>query len=609
MNATLVPAIFLFYGILSLAYAGVLIQFLSRRKDRVIAFWSSGALCVGIATIATIFRDPSNLIATYVGANGLAFIGYLLFNYALKEFLAIGASTKRILLVATAAFFAYCFSLYFVGIFFESKYQTIFISTLVVMTSAYAGVLGYRIYKKSKINHAAILSATSFLNSFIWALRILLAASDISINAFNPSVFNSIIFVCIFLLGMFWYFNFIGLLYSQSNEAEQEALSRFEGMAKTLPCALYEYYLYPDYTSEFRYFSPSIKEIVGHSARAIMKNASLIIDRVHPEDKEYFWKVNLEAYNSGKTFFIETRMIIWDGTIKWVQLSSSPRGEDFKNVSWSGYIIDITERKTLEAAALRVDSITKENEAITLLLKEKERLVTSLLKANKTATTGALSASIAHELNQPIGASNINIQFLQKKLDNNEFSPELGKQILALLARDNDRAGNIIRSLRSIFLETGEDDDFWEFNDALDSILEIIRPECRKINITLSIQKSGNLNLVASEVEIKQVLLNLLNNAIRELGDVHHSRKEILIECAVEGNLAMIAISDSGRGVPLELQDNLFELLSSEKNIGMGLGLWLCKHIITRHGGKLHYGQSDMGGAKFLIAIPILPNE
>jgi len=178
-----------------------------------------------------------------------------------------------------------------------------------------------------------------------------------------------------------------------------------------------------------------------------------------------------------------------------------------------------------------------------------------------------------------------------------------------LVARDNDRAGNIIRSLRSIFLETREDDDFWEFNDALDSILEIIRPECRKNNITLSIQESGNLNLVASEVEIKQVLLNLLNNAIRELGDVHHSRKEILIECAVEGNLAMIAISDSGRGVPLELQDNLFELLSSEKNIGMGLGLWLCKHIITRHGGKLHYGQSDMGGAKFLIAIPILPNE
>jgi len=608
MNATLVPAIFLFYGILSLAYAGVLIQFLSRRKDKVIAFWSSGALCVGIATITTIFRDPSNLIVTYVGANGLAFIGYLCFNFALKEFLVRSFSIKRILLAGAAAFFGYCFILYFTGVFLGQKYQTIFISVLVVITSTYGGILGYKLYKKSKINHASILAITSFLNAVLWGLRAMLAASDVSISAFNPSIFNSAIFVCIFLLGMFWYFNFIGLLYSQSNEAEQEALSRFEGMAKTLPCALYEYYLYPDYTSEFRYFSPSIKEIVGHSARAIMKNASLIIDQVHPEDKEHFWKVNLEAYNTGKTFFIETRMIVLGGTVKWVQLSSSPRGEDFKNVAWSGYIIDITERKTLEAAALKVDSITKENEAITLLLKEKEQLVTSLLKANKTATTGALSASIAHELNQPIGASNINIQFLQKKLDKNEFSPEVGKQVLALLARDNDRAGNIIRSLRSIFLEAEEDDDSWEFNDALESALEIIRPECKKNNITLTIHKSGNLILLASEVEIKQVLLNLLNNAIRELNDANHARKEIVIECAVEGDVAIIAISDSGRGVPLELQDNLFELLSSEKNIGMGLGLWLCKHIVTRHGGKLHYGQSDMGGAKFWIAIPMLPS-
>jgi PAS domain S-box-containing protein len=440
----------------------------------------------------------------------------------------------------------------------------------------------------------------------MWAFRILFAPFGISVSAFDTNTINSLIFIFIFILGIFWYFTFIAFLYSQASKAEQEALSRFEEMARTLPCALYEFVLFPDYSSQFTYISPGIKDILGHDAASIMADSSLIIEQIHPDDKEHFWKINLESYNTGKTFFVETRFIAADGSIKWMQASSSPSGEDFKNVPWSGYMIDITNRKQFEMKAKTVDSLTLLNDETTRLLKEKEQLVISLLKANKTSVTGALAASIAHELNQPIGASNLNIQFLQKKLNQNELDPDLTSKVLALLARDNHRAGTIIQSLRSIFLETRAENALINFDDVLQSVLSIIMPEANKNEISVIIEVEPKIQVSMNEVELNQILLNLLTNAIRELTNSDIKHKEILIKASQTStsNMTNISISDSGRGISADRHHNLFELLSNEKNIGMGIGLWLCKYIVTKNDGKIIYEKSEMGGAKFTLTIP-----
>jgi PAS domain S-box-containing protein len=604
MATALIPAIFLFYGILSCAYAFVLL--LSRPKVQRIAvtYWACGALLTGIATFITVFRNESNLLFTYVGANGIVFIGYLSFNYAVQSMAGRTSSIKKNLLTSCVIFVGYCIALHFIGIYLGSKYQTVFVSTLVSLSALSVGIFGLQIYKKNRINHAAILAITAFISCIVWAARVPLALSDIAINAFSTNSLNSFIFICIFLLGMLWYFIFIALLYTEANRAEFKALQRFEGMSQTLPCALYEFYLYPDYTSEFRYISPSIKELIGHSPEAVMKDSSLIIEQVHPDDKERFWEVNLEAYNTGKTFFIEMRLIVLDGSTKWMQLSSAPRGKDFKNVTWSGYIIDITERKEFEEKAKKVDILTSKNIEISKLLIEKEQLIASVLKANKTSVTGALSASIAHELNQPIGASNLNIQFLQKKLDQDEFSPEIAKKILSLLAYDNNRVGNIIKSLRSIFLDDEVISTNCQLSDVLESVITISDPEVKKLGIILSIDAQDQLTVFMNDTELKQVLLNLLNNAIRELSKNKDAPKRILIEGSKTQAMTTISISDNGSGVDLDRQENLFELLNNEKNAGMGLGLWLCKHIVTRYGGNIAYEKSDIGGAKFTISIP-----
>ena len=606
MNITLISSIFLFYGILSLAYAGVLFQFINKTKDSAITFWAFGALLMGIATIFTIFRTESNLSLAYILSNGLAFNAYIFFAIGLQQIEGNESKFKHKVIYSIGYLLLYCSALSFIGLYFSKTYQTICVSTLVFTIYLYCGYICIRINRKNPNLHIKILAVTAFLSSLVWAFRIIFAPFGISASAFDTNMINSLIFICIFVLGIFWYFTFSAFLYSQASKAEQVALSRFEGMATTLPCALYEFVLFPDYSSQFTYISPGIKDILGHDAESIMADSSLIIEQIHPDDQEYFWKINLESYHTGKTFFIETRFIAADGSVKWMQASSSPRGEDFKNVPWSGYMIDITNRKQFEMKAKTVDSLTLLNKETSRLLKEKEQLVVSLLKANKTSVTGALAASIAHELNQPIGASNLNIQFLQKKLNQNELDPKLTSKVLALLARDNHRAGTIIQSLRSIFLETHAKSALINFDDALQSVLSIIMPEANKKEISIILDVEPKIQVSMNEVELNQILLNLLTNAIRELSNSDVTHKEILIKGTQTSteNMTCISISDSGRGISVDRHDNLFELLSNEKNIGMGIGLWLCKYIVTKNDGKIVYEKSDMGGAKFTLTIP-----
>ena len=250
-------------------------------------------------------------------------------------------------------------------------------------------------------------------------------------------------------------------------------------------------------------------------------------------------------------------------------------------------------------------SAKEENEKITELLKEKERLIYGLMKANKTAATGALSASIAHELNQPLGASNLNIQFLKMKLEKGVINPELGKEILDSLEEDNRRAATIVKSLRSIFSEGDSNAEALQMGSLIDKVLEIVKPELKSKNIQIQLRVDDDLLIRVNSSEIEQVILNLLNNAIQALANSGTLQRRIVIEAIKDGKSAHLSVVDNATGVPFEFKSHLFELLSTTKQTGMGLGLWLCKHIITRYGGSIHYEDAVGGGAKFLVELPL----
>ena len=228
------------------------------------------------------------------------------------------------------------------------------------------------------------------------------------------------------------------------------------------------------------------------------------------------------------------------------------------------------------------------------------------MKANKTAATGALSASIAHELNQPLGASSLNIQFLKMKLEKGVLNPELGREILMSLEEDNKRAATIVKSLRSIFNEGDASVQELPLNDLISKVMNVVGPELKSKNIQIQLNIADGLLVKVNPTDIEQVILNIMNNSIQSLANSGTLQRRIAIEAFKDGQMIQLTIADNGPGVSEQFKPQLFELLSTTKQTGMGLGLWLCKHIVTRYSGSIHYEDAVGGGAKFLIRLPLV---
>jgi signal transduction histidine kinase len=140
--------------------------------------------------------------------------------------------------------------------------------------------------------------------------------------------------------------------------------------------------------------------------------------------------------------------------------------------------------------------------------------------------------------------------------------------------------------------------------DLIAKVLEVVTPELKSKNIQIQLRVDDRLAIKVNPAEIEQVILNLLNNAIQSLANSGTLLRRIAIEATQSGRSAHLSISDNGGGVSAEFRPQLFELLSTTKQSGMGLGLWLCKHIVTRYGGSIHYEDALGGGATFVVDLP-----
>jgi signal transduction histidine kinase len=236
---------------------------------------------------------------------------------------------------------------------------------------------------------------------------------------------------------------------------------------------------------------------------------------------------------------------------------------------------------------------------------EKEKLlIDSLVWANKTAATGALSASIAHELNQPLGAVQINSEFMKLQLSSGPLDEELLKDLAEKIVSDNLRAGSIIQSLRSIFNEENPTANLIDLGDIVQSVLQITTPELSRRHINVKLHLASQTITHVNAPEIQQVILNVLNNAIQALTTSQQTHKEITIETSRQEKNVCFTIADNGPGISQERQSQLFELTASGKRSGMGLGLWLCKQIVQRNGGTISHQDIPSGGTRFLIQLP-----
>lgn len=276
----------------------------------------------------------------------------------------------------------------------------------------------------------------------------------------------------------------------------------------------------------------------------------------------------------------------------------------------SSYLFQRTvesERNALKSLINRtnqLDVATKEKEEISRLLEEKQALIGSLIVAKKSAEAGALSASIAHELNQPLGAIHLNVQFLQSKIESNNLDFSLLKKLISTIGEDNQRAANVVSTLRKVFNQNELETKPIYINDLIESLMPILLPHARDNLVQIKLELESKLLVDISISEFQQVLFNLINNAIEELMGLELPEKIVLIRTEDDGEFVKLSVSDNGKGIPEGFKSSIFELMKSSKQDGMGLGLWLTRHIVERHRGRISYKPAMMGGAQFEILLP-----
>ncbi|MBB4290743.1 signal transduction histidine kinase [Rhizobium leguminosarum] len=240
-------------------------------------------------------------------------------------------------------------------------------------------------------------------------------------------------------------------------------------------------------------------------------------------------------------------------------------------------------------------------------LESRVRLL-ELVHLNQSATAGALTASIAHELNQPLGAIRSNAEAAELLLRGERPDLKLIQQIVADILDDDQRAGDIILRLRGLLKKRSEIDwQEFDLNEVIHSAIRILHPEAERRNILVS--SSGpteELHVRADKVHIQQVILNLATNAMDAMLDVAATERRLVVQTRLtQESKVELSISDTGRGIPSEKLVGVFEAFYTTKPTGTGLGLPIARMIVEAYAGKIWADNNPEGGAVFRFVLPL----
>jgi PAS domain S-box-containing protein len=263
-----------------------------------------------------------------------------------------------------------------------------------------------------------------------------------------------------------------------------------------------------------------------------------------------------------------------------------------------GFVLDLTGRKRAEAEA-------RENER-----RYREALM-ELSHANRVTTMGQLAASIAHEINQPIAAVVTNAQAGLLWLEAQPPNLEEVRQSLGLIVNDGLRAGDVIGRIRALVKKAPPRKEEVQINEVVLEVIALTRTEAGKNNVAVRTQFAQGLPIVrADRVQLQQVLLNLIINAIEAMSGAGQAVRELMISTGRNAaNSVVVSVRDSGPGLDPKTMDRLFDAFFTTKSKGMGMGLAICHSIIEVHGGRMWAGPNEPRGAVFQFTLPLGPDE
>ena len=244
------------------------------------------------------------------------------------------------------------------------------------------------------------------------------------------------------------------------------------------------------------------------------------------------------------------------------------------------------------------------NMRLTNVLAERDQMILSLTKLNKSAEVNALASTVAHEVNQPLGASKIDAQFALYILkERPEDIPALRVAVESLVG-NIDRASAIIRNLSNLSRKSNLAEESVSINKLLLELVQISQGRCRNLRISIEFMMGADFHAVANASELQQVFINLINNAIDELEAAKVADAKIHIHAERVDDHVHIYVQDNGRGVPPGKESAIFELLHTDKDGGSGIGLWLSQYIVSRWNGKIWCDPAIASGSSFVVQLP-----
>ena len=312
------------------------------------------------------------------------------------------------------------------------------------------------------------------------------------------------------------------------------------------------------------------------------------LESVHPEDKAILTAAVTDALD-GRPLEIEYRVVLPDHSIRWwISRGRTSIDERGAAVRMLGVNLDITARKKAEAELL-----------------EQRREVAHL---GRVAVVGELTMALAHELRQPLAAILANANAGQRLLARPQ--PDLCqiRAILDDIAADDARAADVITRLRALLRNDAVAKEPLDVNQVVREALLIARPDIAARRVSLNTRfEPGLPRIAADRVQLQQVLLNLAINGCEAMTDVSLGTRRLIVVTSVGvGGDVDITVSDVGQGIPPDRLEQIFEPFVTTKPQGLGLGLSICRSIVSAHGGRLEAENGPDGGATFRVSLPRL---
>ena len=322
-----------------------------------------------------------------------------------------------------------------------------------------------------------------------------------------------------------------------------------------------------------------------------LPNQETVLQRIHPDDRERVDVETEKALRQKRDFALEFRIILPDGTVKYIESTGRPLFRaDGNLVEMIATHIDVTERKRAE----------EEHERL-------RQLELDLAHVNRMSMMGELAASLAHEILHPIATARNNARAGMRFLEMSPPNLDEVMDALACIVRDADRANDIVGRMRDHIKKAPPQREPFDLNEAIQEVIAMVGSAIDKNGVSVRTRLMDRLNPVRGDrVQLQQVVLNLILNAVEAMSSIEEGARELSISSR-QGQISdlLVAVQDSGPGIDLERVERVFAPFYTTKTNGIGMGLSICRSIIAAHGGRLWAEANQPRGATFQFTLPL----